>query len=143
MQLSLAIFSIFTLVFASLAAPIPSSVRNVKRVDTLDPGDVITCGSGATLVTHDCNVAFLSMGGGIAGSIQFLRVDASTTSGTSGTCTFTATAINGGTTINASKGRLEHGQEPMIAQCGPVVGSTVTIIGGSKGGDLLLEIQQA
>lgn len=43
-----------------------------------------------------------------------------------------------------SQGRLEHGQEPMIAQCKSRVGSSVKIIGGTNnGGNVLLTISEA
>lgn len=131
-----------TLTFTS-AAPIPKRAL-LRRVDALGAGDVVTCGNGAKLDTHDCDVAFLALGpGGLAGSIEFLRPNAAETTGTSGTCTFTATAI-GGTIIDASKGRLEQGQEPMIAQCGAVVGSSVVVVGGTNnGGNVRLTISAA
>ncbi|KAM0755416.1 hypothetical protein T439DRAFT_351203 [Meredithblackwellia eburnea MCA 4105] len=129
-----------------MAAPIPNLNKTFTKrrgVAQLDPGDIITCAKGKTLVTHDCNVAFLALGpGGIAGAIQFLRPNSNVATGVSGTCKFTATAINGGGVIDASKGRLEHGQEPMIAQCGATVGSKVTIVGGSVEGDVELVISE-
>ncbi|KAJ4466599.1 hypothetical protein C8R41DRAFT_71954 [Lentinula lateritia] len=95
---------------AASARPLWSSRALKPRQSTLN---VATCTDPATqLVEHDCNVALLGLGlfqlgGGIAGAIEFLRVNDSTTSATSGTCTVTATAVDGGTTIDISKGRLE------------------------------------
>ncbi|KAJ7614007.1 hypothetical protein FB45DRAFT_1008797 [Roridomyces roridus] len=97
--------------------------------------NVATCTSPSTqFVEHDCNVALLGLGGGIAGAIEFLRVSASSTTAVSGTCRVTATAVDGGTTIDISKGRLEgHGStnggfDNLLTACGPSPGSM--IIGG-------------
>ncbi|KAJ3788241.1 hypothetical protein GGU10DRAFT_373263 [Lentinula aff. detonsa] len=107
----------------------------MPRQSTLN---VATCTDPATqLVEHDCNVALLGLGGGIAGAIEFLRVNSSTSSATSGTCTVTATAVDGGETIDISKGRLEgHGStnggfDNLLTACGPSPGSMV-IGGGAK-----------
>ncbi|KAE9398970.1 hypothetical protein BT96DRAFT_711842 [Gymnopus androsaceus JB14] len=98
--------------------------------------NVATCTDPSVqLVEHDCNVALLGLGpGGIAGAIEFLRVSAATASSTSGTCTVTVNAVDGGTTIDISKGRLEgHGDsnggfDNLLTACGPSPGSMV--IGG-------------
>jgi len=95
------------------------------------------------LVSHDCNAALLALGGGIAGSIEFLRVNVASSTGTSGTCSITTTAVNGGTTIDISKGRLEQAFDAYIAACGDTPG-TVTATGGAKpSGDIQITIAQA
>ncbi|KAJ6620061.1 hypothetical protein B0H10DRAFT_1115931 [Mycena sp. CBHHK59/15] len=78
-----------TLVLASVVNSLPVISRAVAL-------NVAKCTSPATkLVTHDCNVALLGLGGGIAGAIEFLRVNAASTTAVSGTCRVTATAVNG------------------------------------------------
>ncbi|GFZ45633.1 hypothetical protein JCM24511_03361 [Saitozyma sp. JCM 24511] len=109
----------------------PPSVHLLSRAD-LVAGP--TC-NGGSLSSHNCNVALLGLGGGIAGTIEFLRVDATTDSSTSGGCTMTVTAVDGGTSIDISKGRLEQGQKAAIDACGQQAWS-VTVAGGSVGGDL-------
>ncbi|WVQ71735.1 hypothetical protein IAR50_001276 [Cryptococcus sp. DSM 104548] len=94
--------------------------------------------NGGSLSAHDCNVALLGLGGGIQGTIQFLRVDATTNSSTSNGCTMTVTAADGRTAIDISKGRLEQAQKAAIAACGQQAWS-VTATGGSTGGNLLIE----
>ncbi|EIW69426.1 hypothetical protein M231_04143 [Tremella mesenterica] len=96
-----------------------------------------TC-QGGSLNAHDCNVALLGLGGGIAGPIEFLRVDATTNSSTSGGCTMTVTTTNGGTAIDISKGRLEQGQKAAISTCGQQAW-TVTVQGGAVNGDLIIQ----
>ncbi|KAJ3761211.1 hypothetical protein FB446DRAFT_720269 [Lentinula raphanica] len=119
----------------------------LPRASTLN---VATCTDPATqLVEHDCNVALLGLGGGIAGAIEFLRVDNSTTSATSGTCTVTATAVDGGTTIDISKGRLEgHGStnggfDNLLTACGPSPGSMVIGGGAKPTGNIQIAISAA
>ncbi|WVQ70025.1 uncharacterized protein L199_008249 [Kwoniella botswanensis] len=90
---------------------------------------------GGNLDSHDCNVALLSLGGGIQGAIQFLRVDDITNTASSGSCTMTVTAVDGGTAIDISKGRLEQAQKAAIARCGRQAWS-VTALGGATGGNL-------
>ncbi|THH15225.1 hypothetical protein EW146_g5208 [Bondarzewia mesenterica] len=91
------------------------------------------------LNSHDCNVALLSTGTGIAGSIQFLRVNGTTTIGTSGTCSITVDAVDGGTAIDISKGRFEQAFKAFVAVCGVSPG-TVTAAGGSTGGNTKITI---
>ncbi|KAK4688033.1 hypothetical protein P7C73_g2078, partial [Tremellales sp. Uapishka_1] len=91
--------------------------------------------NGGSLSSHDCNVALLSLGGGISGAIEFLRVAATTNAATSGGCTMTVTAVDGGTAIDISKGRLEQAQASAIAACGQQAWS-VTAVGGATGGNL-------
>ncbi|WWC69401.1 uncharacterized protein I206_103340 [Kwoniella pini CBS 10737] len=93
---------------------------------------------GGNLDSHDCNVALLSLGGGIQGAIQFLRVDDTSNTSSSGTCRMTVTAVDGGTAISISKGRLEQAQKAAIAECGRQAW-TVTALGGSVGGNLKIE----
>ncbi|KAJ3828806.1 hypothetical protein EV361DRAFT_948009 [Lentinula raphanica] len=119
----------------------------LPRASTLN---VATCTDPATqLVEHDCNVALLGLGGGIAGAIEFLRVNNSTTSATSGTCTVTATAVDGGTTIDISKGRLEgHGStnggfDNLLTACGPSPGSMVIGGGAKPTGNIQIAISAA
>ncbi|QRW00116.1 hypothetical protein RhiJN_28134 [Ceratobasidium sp. AG-Ba] len=107
-----------TLLFAfiSLAAAAPTLV--VRADLTAGPA----CGA-TVLNSHDCNVALLSLGGGIAGKIQTLRI--------------TAQAVDGGTSIAISKGRLEQGFKAFVAKCGVKTG-TVTIAGGAPNGNIKL-----
>jgi len=113
--------------------------------------NVATCTDPSTqLVTHDCDVALLGLGpGGIAGAIEFLRVNASSTSFTSGTCTVTATAVDGGTTIDISKGRLEgHGStnggyDNLLTACGPSPGSMVIGGGALPTGNIQIAVSAA
>ncbi|KAJ7846138.1 hypothetical protein B0H13DRAFT_110841 [Mycena leptocephala] len=101
------------------------------------------------LVEHDCNVALLGLGGGIAGAIEFLRVGAASTSAVSGTCKVTATAVNGGSTIDISKGRLEgHGStnggfDNLLTACGPSPGSMVIGGGALPTGNIEIAISAA
>ncbi|KAK7006185.1 hypothetical protein R3P38DRAFT_3037167 [Favolaschia claudopus] len=101
------------------------------------------------LIQHDCNVALLGLGGGIAGAIQFLRVNAQSTTAVSGTCRVTATAVDGGTTIDISKGRLEgHGSpnggfENLLTACGPSPGSMVIGGGAKPQGNIQIAISAA
>ncbi|KAJ3888223.1 hypothetical protein GG344DRAFT_79981 [Lentinula edodes] len=129
------------------ARPLWSSRALKPRQSTLN---VATCTDPATqLVEHDCNVALLGLGGGIAGAIEFLRVNDSTTSATSGTCTVTATAVDGGTTIDISKGRLEgHGStnggfDNLLTACGPSPGSMVIGGGAKPTGNIQIAISAA
>nr|GAT47405.1 predicted protein [Mycena chlorophos] len=113
--------------------------------------NVATCTDPSVqLVTHDCDVALLGLGpGGIAGTIEFLRVNAATTSATSGTCTVSATAVDGGTIIDISKGRLEgHGStnggyDNLLTACGPSPGSMVIGGGSNNGGNIQISISAA
>ncbi|KII84383.1 hypothetical protein PLICRDRAFT_32417 [Plicaturopsis crispa FD-325 SS-3] len=138
--------AIFLLATLTLALPTP---RQFARADETTLNQA-TCTDPATkLVEHDCNVALLALGGGIAGAIEFLRVNSSTTSGTSGTCTVTATAVNGGTTIDISKGRLEgHGStnggfDNLLTACGPSPGSMIIGGGSNNGGNIEIAISAA
>ncbi|KAJ7755519.1 hypothetical protein B0H16DRAFT_1453484 [Mycena metata] len=112
--------------------------------------NVATCTDPAKkLVTHDCDVALLGLGGGIAGAIEFLRVNAASTTAVSGTCRVTATAVNGGTTIDISKGRLEgHGStnggfDNLLTACGPSPGSMIIGGGANPTGDIEIAISAA
>ncbi|KAJ3807963.1 hypothetical protein EV368DRAFT_88926 [Lentinula lateritia] len=141
-------FVILLLVCSAVSArPLWSSRALKPRQSTLN---VATCTDPATqLVEHDCNVALLGLGGGIAGAIEFLRVNSSTTSATSGTCTVTATAVDGGTTIDISKGRLEgHGStnggfDNLLTACGPSPGSMVIGGGAKPTGNIQIAISAA
>ncbi|EXJ89761.1 hypothetical protein A1O3_02828 [Capronia epimyces CBS 606.96] len=88
-----------------------------------------------SLVTHDTNVAILSICGGIAGAIEFCGGDPSTTVGASGTSKFTLTAVNAdkGATINVSKGRWEGCVRAANAVC-PTGTYTSTCVGGTSDG---------
>ncbi len=87
----------------------------------------------ASLVTHDVNVAILSICGGIAGAIEFCGGDPETTVGASGTAKFTLTAVNSGTTINVSKGRWEGCVRAAQAVC-PTGTFSSTCLGGTSDG---------
>ncbi|KAJ7111968.1 hypothetical protein C8R44DRAFT_856538 [Mycena epipterygia] len=140
-------FSAFLL--ASIVDALPLKSRAVAL-------NVATCTSPATqLVEHDCNVALLGvrhisdLGGGIAGAIEFLRVNAASTTAASGTCRVTATAVDGGTTIDISKGRLEgHGStnggfDNLLTACGPSPGSMIIGGGSNNGGNIEIAISAA
>ncbi|KAJ7234190.1 hypothetical protein B0H12DRAFT_1058516 [Mycena haematopus] len=132
-----------TLLLASIVDALPlkprASALNVAKCT--DPA--------VQLVEHDCNVALLGLGGGIAGTIEFLRVSAASTSFTSGTCKVTATAVDGGTTIDISKGRLEgHGStnggfDNLLTACGPSPGSMVIGGGALPSGNIEIAISAA
>jgi hypothetical protein len=53
----------------------------------------------------------------------------------------TVTAINGGTSIDVSKGRFEQGFKSFKAACGVSPG-TVDVQGGSTGGDIRITVAQ-
>ncbi|KAI1617705.1 hypothetical protein EDD36DRAFT_9350 [Exophiala viscosa] len=87
------------------------------------------------LVSHDTNVAILSICGGIAGAIEFCGGDPATTVGASGTAKFTLTASNAdaGATINVSKGRWEGCVRAAQATC-PTGTFTSICVGGTSDG---------
>ncbi|KAG9094564.1 hypothetical protein FRC06_010684 [Ceratobasidium sp. 370] len=126
------IYIILVVLFAALANAAPTLVG---RADLTAGPD---CGV-TKLNSHDCNVALLSLGGGIAGKIQTLRVAGTSTTGASGTCKMAAEAVDGGTSIAISKGRLEQGFKAFVAKCGVSTG-TVTIAGGAPGGNIKLTV---
>ncbi|ODO10778.1 hypothetical protein I350_01376 [Cryptococcus amylolentus CBS 6273] len=95
-------------------------------------------GRAELTVQPQCNGGLLSLCGGIQVAIQFLRVDATTNSSSSNGCTMTVTAVDGGTAIDISKGRLEQAQKAAIDMCGQQAW-TVTATGGSTGGNLKIE----
>jgi len=113
--------------------------------------NVATCTDPSVqLSQHDCDVALLGLGpGGIAGTIEFLRVAATTASFTSGTCTVTVNAVDGGTAIDISKGRLEgHGDsnggfDNLLTACGPSPGSMVIGGGATPVGNIEVVISAA
>ncbi|CAK5269596.1 unnamed protein product [Mycena citricolor] len=138
-------FIVFFLSFvltSVLAAPINSRAAVKLNVANCTARNV-------KLNTHDCDVALLGLGGGIAGKIQFLRVNAASTTAVSGTCRVTATAVNGGTTIDISKGRLEgHGSsnggfDNLRDACGTTPGSMIIGGGSNNGGDIEIAISKA
>ncbi|KAJ7067341.1 hypothetical protein C8F01DRAFT_664916 [Mycena amicta] len=143
---------IFARVVLFLSAFLLSSLVNAlpltPRASALN---VAKCTNPAVkLVQHDCNVALLGLGpGGIAGAIEFLRVSAATTSSTSGTCKVTATAVDGGTLIDISKGRLEgHGSanggfDNLLTACGASPGTMVIGGGSNNGGNIQIIISAA
>jgi len=124
-------------VFASVSTVLASPL--LVRTNTTP-----ICQDKATqLNSHDCNVALLGLGGGIAGTIEFLRVNAASSTSSSGTCKITTTAVNGGTTIDISKGRLEQAFKAYIAACGDTPG-TVTAQGGAQpAGDIQITLAKA
>ncbi|KAJ7153598.1 hypothetical protein C8R46DRAFT_1191410 [Mycena filopes] len=142
-------FSARFIIFFStfLLASIVNALPLKSRATALN---VAKCTSPATkLVTHDCNVALLGLGGGIAGAIEFLRVNAASTTAASGTCRVTATAVDGGTTIDISKGRLEgHGStnggfDNLLTACGASPGSMVIGGGALPAGNIEIAISAA
>ncbi|KAJ7759324.1 hypothetical protein DFH07DRAFT_1060192 [Mycena maculata] len=136
-------------VFASVLvlASIVDALPLLKSRASTTALNVATCTDpAAQFLTHDCDVALLGLGGGIAGTIEFLRVSASSTTAVSGTCRVTATAVNGGTTIDISKGRLEgHGStnggyDNLLTACGPSPGSMIIGGGALPAGDIEIAI---
>jgi len=142
---------ILTISLGVSARPLWSRFSLLQQRASTSALNVATCTDPATqLVTHDCDVALLGLGpGGIAGAIEFLRVNASSTAFTSGTCTVTATAVDGGTTIDISKGRLEgHGStnggfDNLLTACGPSPGSMVIGGGALPTGNIQIAISAA
>ncbi|KAL1727090.1 hypothetical protein EV714DRAFT_275930 [Schizophyllum commune] len=92
--------------------------------------------SGDTLVSHDVNVAQLQICGGIAGSIQKCQGNPTSTTGVSGTATFTIDPVEEGDTINVSKGRWEQHIKAAFKQCGQDVPFTATFRAGAAKGDI-------
>ncbi|KAL9625337.1 MAG: hypothetical protein Q9160_000400 [Pyrenula sp. 1 TL-2023] len=124
----------------SLTSPILSSPLSPlslsPRANTpVDPNSITgtTCTSpDTTLISHDINVALLSICGSIAGSIQQCQGAPTTTTGESGTAKFTLTAQAG--TIDITKGRWEHCVAAARAQCGDSPLAS-TCIGGAQVND--------
>ncbi|KAJ7340889.1 hypothetical protein DFH08DRAFT_938628 [Mycena albidolilacea] len=134
-------FSALLLASVVSALPLKSRASALNVAKCTDPS--------VKLVEHDCNVALLGLGGGIAGAIEFLRVGAASTTAVSGTCRVTATAVDGGTTIDISKGRLEgHGSanggfDNLLTACGPSPGSLVIGGGALPAGNIEIAISAA
>lgn len=101
----------------------PKSARNFK----------LNC--SRSLVSHDINVAVLSICGGIAGTIEKCGGAPTSTTGASGTAKFTLTATVAGATINISKGRWEQCVRAAQAVCGNSP-FTSTCIGGASTGNV-------
>ncbi|WWC61051.1 uncharacterized protein I303_103629 [Kwoniella dejecticola CBS 10117] len=145
-MLVLPIFAALSCMSMTIAAVIKHDDRVIRpRAELVVQPECL----GGNLDSHDCNVArlvilfdtfcgLLSLGGGIQGAIQFLRVDDITNTASSGTCKMTVTAVDGGPAISISKGRLEQAQKAAIAQCGRQAW-TVTALGGAVGGNLKIE----
>lgn len=83
-----------------------------------------------TLVSHDINVALLSICGGIAGTIEQCGGAPTSTTGESGTAKFALTAATSGQTIDITKGRWEGCVRAARAVCGDTP-FTSTCIGGA------------
>ncbi|KAH8924056.1 hypothetical protein BT69DRAFT_1296700 [Atractiella rhizophila] len=111
-------------------------------------GETVCSAAGrAQLSSHDCNVALLSLGpGGIAGAIEFLRVNSNFATATSGSCTVSVSTTDG-SNISISKGRLEHGGikgfDNLIADCGATPGSVLIQGGATGGGNVMLTVSPA
>ncbi|KAL3425560.1 hypothetical protein PVAG01_02351 [Phlyctema vagabunda] len=127
------IFS-FLAVATTFTAALPSSLdtRGTTKVDPNSVTGTVCTDSSTKLVSHDINVALLSICGSIAGTIQQCAGNPTETTGTSGTASFTLKAATDGTTINITKGRWEHCVAAARATCGdsPL---TSTCIGGADG----------
>ncbi|KAF8176104.1 hypothetical protein K438DRAFT_2022551 [Mycena galopus ATCC 62051] len=144
-------FARLVVFFSALLLASVVNARPLKSRAATSALNVASCTDPSVqLVEHDCNVALLGLGpGGIAGAIEFLRVSAASTSFTSGTCTVTATAVDGGTTIDISKGRLEgHGStnggfDNLLTACGPSPGSMVIGGGALPSGNIEIAISAA
>lgn len=95
--------------------------------------------SRRSLVSHDINVALLSICGGIAGTIEFCGGNPSTTTGVSGTAKFSLGTTVPGATINISKGRWEGCIRAAEAVCG-LTPYTTTCIGGASEGNVAVTL---
>lgn len=83
-------------------------------------------------MSHDINVALLSICGGIAGAIEQCGGSPASTTGASGTAKFTLEAATSGQTIDITKGRWEGCVRAARAVCGDTP-SEFTCIGGAAG----------
>ncbi|TRM64896.1 hypothetical protein BD626DRAFT_582710 [Schizophyllum amplum] len=92
--------------------------------------------SGDTLVSHDVNVAQLQICGSIAGTIQKCEGNPTSTTGVSGTASFSIEPVNAGDTINVSKGRWEQHIKAAFKECGQDVPFTATFRAGASTGDI-------
>lgn len=105
----------------------------IRADETVNPAAVTgtTCTDpSVTLVSHDINVAILSICGGIAGTIEQCGGNPTTTTGESGTAKLTLTAATNGQTIDITKGRWEGCMRAAQAVCGDSP-FTSTCIGGA------------
>ncbi|RDW89660.1 hypothetical protein BP6252_01692 [Coleophoma cylindrospora] len=119
---------------ASCVTALPS-VMIARGSAAVDPNAVTgtKCTSPSTkLVSHDINVALLSICGSIAGTIQQCAGSPTSTTGKSGTASFALKAVTAGTTIDITKGRWEHCVAAARATCGDSP-FTSTCIGGANG----------
>lgn len=93
-------------------------------------------------MSHDQNVAELSICGGIAGSIQKCGGSPVSTTGQSGTARFTLEAATSGATINISKSRWEQCVRAAQAVC-PTGSMSGTCAGGASTGDVVFTLSKA
>ncbi|CZR62211.1 uncharacterized protein PAC_12108 [Phialocephala subalpina] len=129
-------FVLTTLLAACVAAaPSPNKVARAPAPanTNVNPASITgtTCtDKSTTLVSHDINVALLSICGSIAGTIEQCAGNPTTTTGTSGTAKFVLTAATNGQTIDITKGRWEGCVRAARAVCGDTP-FTSTCIGGA------------
>ena len=138
MRSLLALSALWVLPYTTFALPprlpSPLAVRGDAPVDPTAVTGTTCVDHNVALVSHDTNVAILSICGGIAGTIEFCGGNPSTTVGASGTSKFTLTVQNAGATINVSKGRWEHCVAAAQATC-PTGTFSSTCVGGTTDGD--------
>ena len=123
-----------TLALPPRRLPSPLALRGDTPVDPTAVTGTVCNDASVALISHDTNVAILSICGGIAGTIEFCGGNPSTTIGASGTSKFTLTVQNAGATINVSKGRWEHCVAAAQAVC-PTGTFSSTCVGGTTDGD--------
>jgi len=110
-----------------------SAVNGAPASETVNPEAVTetTCTDpSTTLVSHDINVAILSICGGIAGTIEQCGGQPTSTTGESGTALLKLNAATAGQTIDITKGRWEGCMRAAQAVCGNSP-FTSTCIGGA------------
>ncbi|KUJ16885.1 uncharacterized protein LY89DRAFT_697202 [Mollisia scopiformis] len=120
---------------AAFAVAAPNKVARAPLPEntSVNPAAITgtTCtDKSTTLVSHDINVALLSICGGIAGTIEQCGGEPTNTTGTSGTAKFTLSAATSGQTIDITKGRWEGCVRAARAVCGDTP-FTSTCIGGA------------
>jgi len=91
--------------------------------------DTVCISPGTAILSHDINVALLSICGGIQGKIQQCGGSPAKTTGSSGTAHFTLVATKG--VIDITKGRWEACVAAARAVCGDSPFSS-TCIGGAE-----------
>ncbi|KAH8775676.1 hypothetical protein BGZ57DRAFT_233203 [Hyaloscypha finlandica] len=130
MQLPLLIY-----LFAATTLAVPTLVQRVPAPANTNVNPAAIAGTtctdkSTTLVSHDINVALLSICGSIAGTIEQCAGSPTSTTGSSGTAKFSLSAATKGQTIDITKGRWEGCVRAARAVCGDTP-FTSTCIGGA------------